>query len=221
MRLIPVAGALAVVCGMGQCRGDVVYAIDDGSANLAIGIDPGEDMVWFNRFPVEPGGEVINSVSAAYGRPGLAQALNGLSVTILLYQDSNGGSPQDAVLLRSVAATVAGANTNTLNVYPFEPTTVVGELLVGVLFRNTTGLVRSIAALDTTAPSLSERSYVGFAVGLDPGNLGAIPAANFGTIEGFGSTGNFLIRANGVAVPGPGTALAAGAWLVGGRRRRR
>src|SRR5262245_5725142 len=72
---------------------DVNYSIDDGTAERAIGIDPGEDTLWFNTFPVQPGGEVIDSISVAYGRPNLGQALNGLNVLVLLYEDADGGDP--------------------------------------------------------------------------------------------------------------------------------
>ena len=80
---------------------DVSYSYDDGSAERAIGIDPGEDSLWFNRFAVAPGGEVINSIAAAFGRPGIAVALNGLPIKVLLYEDIDGGSPWNATLVRS------------------------------------------------------------------------------------------------------------------------
>src|SRR3954466_15883285 len=72
---------------------DVTYSIDDGSAERALGIDPGEDVIWFDTFPVQGGGEVINSISASYGRPGLSGALNGFPISILLYEDTDGGDP--------------------------------------------------------------------------------------------------------------------------------
>src|SRR5690242_15888385 len=87
----------------------VDYAIDDGTAERAIGIDPGEDTLWFNTFPVQSGGEVIDSISVAYGRPNLGQALNGLNVLVLLYEDQDGGDPFNAVLKTSVNAVIANA----------------------------------------------------------------------------------------------------------------
>src|ERR1044072_5561824 len=72
---------------------DVPYLYDDGSSELGVGIDPGEDSLWFSSFPVQAGGEIINSISVAYGRPGGASTLNGLPVSILLYEDLDGGTP--------------------------------------------------------------------------------------------------------------------------------
>ena len=81
---------------------------DDGDpAELVISIDPGESMVWMNTFPVDPGGAYIDAIRVAYGRVGSPSALNGLPVTILLYEDTNGGSPQDAVLKWSTTTTIA------------------------------------------------------------------------------------------------------------------
>src|SRR3954467_4240198 len=82
------------------------YSIDDGTAERALGIDPGEDVIWFNTFAVQAGGEIIDSISASYGRPGLAGTLNGFPVTILLYEDTDGGSPWNAVLKQSVSSTI-------------------------------------------------------------------------------------------------------------------
>lgn len=96
---------------------EVTYSIDDGSAERALGIDPGEDVIWFNTFPVQSGGEVIDLISASYGRPGLSGALNGFPITILLYEDTDGGDPFNTVLKTSLTTTIANANSNTLNVY--------------------------------------------------------------------------------------------------------
>ena len=196
---------------------DVIYSVDDGTAELGLGIDSGEDMLWFNRFPVQPGGEVITSISAAYGRPGGQIIPNGLPVSILLYQDSNGGSPFDATLLREIPALTAGSNTNILNNYPIPATPVSGNLLAAVLFRNQTGNTLFLAPLDRTAPSFSDTTFYAFNVGLDQFNLDSIPAANRGTVESLGFAGNFLLRANGVPLPEPATITLAMLAALGTR----
>src|SRR5262245_31441554 len=98
---------------LARARADVPYAIDDGSSELGVGIDPGEDSLWFTQFPVQAGGEVINSISVAYGRPGGVSALDGLPVKILLYEDPDGGLPWNSVLKTSIDTTVANGNSNT------------------------------------------------------------------------------------------------------------
>jgi hypothetical protein len=71
-RAMVAVSALLTACQGGSAGAGIEYAIDDGAAERAIGIDSGEDMIWFNVFPVQPGGEVIESISAAFGRPGLS-----------------------------------------------------------------------------------------------------------------------------------------------------
>jgi hypothetical protein len=201
---------------------DVTYSIDDGSAERALGIDPGEDVIWFNTFPVQGGGEVINSISASYGRPGLSGALNGFPISILLYEDTDGGDPYNAVLKTSLNTTIANANSNTLNVYNLTPTEVHGTLLAAVLFRNTTAVSKFITPSDETAPVFASRSFFGFTVDdLNQNDLSSIPLANRGTAESAGFPGNWLVRANGTPVPEPGGAIAAIAMVLPCVRRRR
>jgi len=199
--------ALLCLLAASAARADVLYSIDDGTAELGLGIDSGEDMIWFNRFPVQPGGEVITSISAAYGRPGGQVIPNGLPVSILLYQDTNGGSPFDATLLREIPALTANCNTNVLNNYAIPATAVSGDLLAAVLIRNQSGVTLFLAPLDRTAPSFSDASFYAFDVGLNQTNLDAVPIANRGTTESLGFPGNFLIRANGTPIPEPATIL--------------
>lgn len=216
MQLFSKTIVLLLILASSNARADVIYQIDDGSAELALGIDPGEDMIWLNTFPVEPGGEVITSISASFGRPGLATVLNGLSIGLLLYEDQNGGSPQDAVLKSRTEATVANANTNVLNNYSIVPTEVHGTLVAGVLFRNTTNEQKFIGAVDRTAPTFTNRSYAGFAVGLDEFNLSSIPAGQFQPLEGFNISGNLVVRAVGQAVPEPASfsSVVAAVWAL-------
>ncbi len=185
---------------------DSLYSITDSAAELAIGVDPQEAMVWMNTFPVAAGSDYISSIRVAYGRVGGPSALNGLPVQILLYEDMDGGTPQDAVLKFSLNTVIANANSNTLNAYAIPPTLIQGNLVAAVLYENMTTVSKFIGALDTTAPSFPSRSYVGFAAEIDPADLVSIPPAQWGTMESFGSTGNFRIEAFGIATPEPATA---------------
>lgn len=199
---------------------DVNYQLDDGSSELGLGIDPGEDSLLFNRFDVQPGGEIITQISIAYGRPGGVSALNGLPVEILLYEDVDGGSPWNAVLRHSLNAVVANGNSNTLNTYAIPPTEVHGSFLAAMIYRNTTAVNKFIGALDRTLPHLSDASFYGYAVGLDETNLQSIPDGQFGTMESLGIPGNFLVRATGQPIPEPGLAAAGLVMLLAGFARR-
>lgn len=208
------------------------YLYDDGSVETGVGItDPAggtHDIIWLNRFPVLPGAEVIRSIQLAYGSPSDTRTYNGIPVNIVLYNDPDGGSTQNATLVRSINAVVVNANTGVFNIYFIPPTPVHNAFLVGVLAKNlTTGLsntdpnARFLASLDTTPPHTLGASFVGFT---DPGNtlnennLASIPAGQYGTIEGFGLSGNWAIRAIGIPEPS-GPALLGLTALLAIRRR--
>jgi hypothetical protein len=192
------AAATLLACSSSS-RGDPVgveYAIDDGSAERSVSIDTGEDTIWLNTFPVQAGGEVIQSISVSFGRPGLSQSLDGLPIKILLYEQADGTSLQAAVLKQSVDATTANANSLAMNSYPIPPTTIHGTLIAAVLFRNNTGASKAISSLDTDTPTLANRSFYGFASAINEADLSTIPSAQFGSIESLGQTGNWVLRAN-------------------------
>ncbi len=211
----PVRGSCTIVLGVVSLmafplHAQVSYVIDDGFAETAVSISPGETAIWMTSFPVAPGGEVIDRLSAMFGRPGGPSALNGLVASILLFQDANGGSPRDAVLLRRVEAAITGANTTALLDTAIPPTPVTGHLVAGVLFTNSSSVVKGIAPLDRTTPTLSDRSYFGFSTGaMDPSDLSSLPASDFASIESFGLAGNWVLRASGTPIPCPSVLLAA------------
>src|SRR5262245_24182647 len=85
---------------------DAEYTLADGAAELAVSIDPAETLVWMNTFPVDAAGPYVDTIRVAYGRVGGPSALNNLPVRILLYEDPNGGSPQDARLVWSFSTVI-------------------------------------------------------------------------------------------------------------------
>lgn len=192
------APAALAVAGASAVRADVEYRVDDGGAELAVGIDPGETTIWMNRFPVRDGGEVITSVAAAYGRPGSASQVDGLQVSIMLYEVDPACDPRDATLKRRIDAVTANGNTRTINTYAVPPTPIRGDLIVCVIYRNTTDTNRYISALDLTPPIVPGASYAGFAVeGIDPANLRAIPPDQFWPVAEKLKPGMFILRATG------------------------
>lgn len=215
-----IIGGVLAACIAQSGYADITYAIDDGAAELAVGIDPDEDLVWLNTFGVLPGGDVVDSITVAWGRPGGRSPLNGLTALLLLYDDATGGSPEDAALLWSREVTIADANTPTLHEFDVPLVSVSGTLVVGVLFSNPTAGQRFVAPLDRSEPAFADRSYIGFDTSIDPGDLGGITPGNFGTTESFGLAGNYVVRAHAVPGSGSGLVLLAGCGASLGRRRR-
>lgn len=207
------------------------YIIEDGTSEQSIGLGAtsNNDIVWLNTFPTVAGAEKITSVSVAYGANGFTgvSATNGTPVTILVYNDPDGGDPANGTLLASVPSTVQNTNTNIFNTVVIPGGAVVGSnFAVGVIMRAAQGATNPFpAAEDTTAPSLAGRSWISFdgPNAVNTSNLAATPAANRGFIETFGSTlvGNWLVRADGVAVPEPASLGLLGLGTLALVRRRR
>jgi hypothetical protein len=203
-RSIRVVATLLLTIGMASSAwGAIEYVISGGHADLTLSIDPDETVVYLNTFPVDPAGQYIDLIRVAYGRVGGPSSLNRLPVKILLYEDPDGGSPQDATLLWSIDTSVANGNTDTLNQYPVPGILVHGTLVAAFYFRNTTPLPVFIGALATSPPLYSQRSYFGYVGELetvDPANLGAIPPGQFMAQEDSSHPGNYRIEARGRSI---------------------
>ena len=201
---------------------EFIYMIDDGSAEDAIGLTLGGDVIALNEFAVVPGAEAIDSVSIAWGTPVFPDpSLDGLPYTVCIWSDPNGdGSPTDAVLLTTASGVVANQGTDTFITTNIAATIATSNFFVGFLITHNAG--QFPAAFDETSPTFSNRSYI---AGGDAGtgdindlNNNALPVA---PIESFGLVGNWLIRANSGGTPSPTptptpTATPAGAlWYNG------
>ncbi len=179
------------------------YMIDDGTAEDAIGLTFGGDVIALNEFAVIPGAETITTVSIAWGTPVFPDpTLNGLSYTVCIWSDPNGdGNPNDAVLLATAPGTISSQGTNTFLTTDVADTTITtANFFVGFLVTHAGGQFPS--AFDQTAPTFSNRSYIaGDSVSGDIMNLNnnELPVA---PIESFGLVGNWLIRAD-AAPAGP------------------
>ena len=220
--LVPLVVALG--CWAQSAAALVTYSIDDGTAEDGVGEGGpyGGDVLFLNEFAVAPDGNVIASISVAFGSPNKAAdnaALIGLPYTVLLYSDPNGdGNPSDATLLAFADGIITTANTNTFLTTTIKPTTVTtSDFFVGFeLLNQPPGTFP--AAIDETAPTYPGRSYVtyGFPGTLDPIDLenNEVPPETIESVPG-STPGNWLIRAN-YSVPEPSTWAYVLAGVAGG-----
>jgi hypothetical protein len=181
----------------------LTQAIDDGSAETALGLSGGGDFIALNEFEAYPTPDLpITSVSIAWGSPALPDpSLDGLSYTAVIWSDPNGdGNPDDAVVVAVGPGVISQAGTDTFVSTSFDLSPPL-FFFVGFLIHHNAGQLP--AAFDETPPTVSNRSF--FAGGAH-GNIYNLKDNDFpvAPIENSGSVGNWLIRAvQGGPTPSP------------------
>jgi hypothetical protein len=255
----PCLGLAAIGClwPIGSLPGQaaVLYHLDNiGEAGqnrlFPVGLEPRSDyagtivgdLMWLNRYTVEPGGESLDAVSLTFGatpRTGLTRN-SGLAdwqtrsypITVLLYRDpNNDGNPIDAELLTQATRSIQNPDSLNFTTIPIAPAILpVGQnFFVGALFRNLERDQRPATAdLGATDSAMLGRSW--FAIGNhgdgQPSNIDIHNLANNFASNGGQSPvplpsvyGSWVIRATGQPVrkkvPEPGSLLGLGA-IVGG-----
>src|SRR5688500_1919205 len=233
--LCAAAAVLVALLGTAGARAAVVYSVDDGTAELGVGLSPPGGSVFFaNRFTAVPGGERIEAISVAYGLPGAPHiARAGTPVQLLLFRDAQGRStPGDPELLASAPSQVTNPGTNTFHRVAINPTVVAGDFFVGVMVSNipaegpfpisfdtTSPRNRSVAAFYFTPQTVARLDTMTYDPSRTSSSEGNMDTGAFVRV----TDGNFMVRAEGAAVPEPSAAgaavLAAGALAL--RRGRR
>ncbi len=176
------------------------YGIDDGTAEEAIGLPSGGDLIVLNEFPTPPSWPTLTSIYIAWGSPFFPDpSLNGLSYTAVLWGDSGGqGNPADAVVIATFPGVVSQAGTNTFISSSFNVIIPTANFFVGFIIHHSAGQLP--AALDETPPIYSNRSYIaGGAIGdihnLNNNDLPVTP------IENYGPAGNWLVDVQTIVAP--------------------
>ena len=220
-----ILGAMLGASAAAPINASVIYKLDDGVGEVSIGVGGITDMVWLNAFTTQPGGESITQVSAAFGRDSgnPSGLMGGEAVTFVVWDDpNNDGDPSDAIVLTTQAHNIVNFDDGvTFDVVSLlTPVTVSGGFFVGVQAPPLVG------ALFPAAQDISTLINGTSWVAASPGgtNLNNLSGADlFGTIEGFGLPGAWMVRAEGNSVPEPTTLLLMGLGLAGlgfARRRR-
>lgn len=174
------------------------------------------DLMWLNSYRVQAGGNVLQSISLAWGAPGAWAGQTGLSdwqttpypVSLLLYGDpNNDGRPDDAQLLMQAETTVQNPDTFSLTTVsiPSIRLPVGSQFFVAALFRNQRR-GQLPATIDTANPTPGRSWFVIANHGDDsPSNFNVL---NLGqnyvppTLLG-DQAGNWVLRVTGESEPPP------------------
>ena len=178
---------------------DATYMIDDGTAEDAVGLTLGGDVIALNEFAVIPGAETITDIQIAWGTPAFPDpSLNGLSYTAILWSDDSGtGNPANGTtVLATAPGTISQQGTDTFLTSDIPDTTVTtANFYVGFIVTHNGG--QFPAAFDETNPIFNRSFIAGDSVpgsgDIEDLNNNELPVA---PIESFGLFGNWLIRAN-------------------------
>jgi hypothetical protein len=232
--LLIVTGWVAIALFPINAEAGTLHQIDDGVSDMSFGIVDSNvpvatyDILWLNSFITQAPREIIRSISLAWGTPTVASGntgrLNGLTTEVLLYSDpNNDGNPEDAVLLTSALTTVTNQDTDIFTRVNITPTQVSGNFFVAALMRNLPLNNAFPATFDSSSP-LPDRSWLLFTTSVTTPGIGINVDSLSGirTIESFSTetaryNGNWLLRAQGRAVPAvvPSPVLLPGLLALG------
>jgi hypothetical protein len=185
----------------GAAPTNVDYTYDDGDGDTNQGppstFDP--DMLWGNYFHAAAGGDVITTLSVAFG-PTFPSLANGPVTYWLLEDDDDDGDPRNAHVVASVPATPDVFN-DTFYTVNISPTWVHGGFFVGVSAKLDGGADRP-ARVDTNASG--HLSWFFYAPDI-AATIDDLAAAPFGIRNDDPMyvvlPGAFMVRATGVASP--------------------
>jgi hypothetical protein len=200
-----------------RIEGAVNLAIDDGSAETAIGIGGTWEFIYLNRFTPNAGDFPFYIDQVAVYFPSFGMANVGDNVVLALYENTSGNVDPavGANYLASFPTTVQVLDD--WSIYTLaSPVTFngPGDVLVGVVALETPGTSYWPAALDTT--STQQRSWAGWWLTSPPPDPPTLPPDDtWGMIDSFGFPGNWLIRASGQTMGGNTVHVnrVAGKWF--------
>lgn len=195
--------AMAAALASAAVGGGVQYAHDNGTVGTNVGppgsfpVDP--ETMWGNYFTVQQGGEVITSISAAFGPTFPSDR----EVTVALFDDpDDDGDPRNAVLMATATGLPQQLGGGVFTEFAIEPTQVSGGFFVAVVAFTEKGVDRPAAMDSSGVLQHSWLFYNPASIGInldDPGaNAMAEPITN---VSGF-FTGAWMVRAAGIAPSG-------------------
>ena len=191
----------------------VDYMFDDGTNENNIGLNStatgtATQFMWFNRFDIDPTDLPlqVDQVRIFWDPTVTNPPVAGNAISIEIFSDSDANPANGATHVNTNNTTLVQIGT-TFDVYNLASPAAIPtglNLLVGVVDRwITSGVSLSTfpAAIDQTTPN-NVRSWVASSASGTPPVPPVIPSDGlFGTIDGFGLPGDWLIRATGTVTP--------------------
>jgi hypothetical protein len=175
----------------------VSLKLDDGSGETGLGVGGTKEFLFLNRFTPDPGLFPFELNEIRVGFPGSSGVGVGDEIYLVVYEDADGNPANGTTFRAQYSATIAGLDS--WSVYDLStPLTMtdVGDVLIGVIARETPGSAYFPAALDTT--TTQQRSWVGLWSTSPPPYPPTLPPDDtFDLIDNAGYPGNWLIRAYG------------------------
>ncbi|MBX3389232.1 MAG: hypothetical protein KF691_07220 [Phycisphaeraceae bacterium] len=208
--------ALASATIFTSAASGATYGLDDGVGSGNLGPNFACEFMWGNIFDVQPGANVITTISVAFGTIAAPEAR---PVRVYLYQMVTANDPKDAVLVATATGLSGSPRTNTFLDFAIAPTSVHGQFFAAVsmqVFGDATVLP---ARYDRDGAPNAARSWLFGADSYLSMPLGSAPYINNMTNNFI--PGVFMVRAQGIPTPGSGIIIAAAALASQRRRRRR
>lgn len=178
---------------------DFVYTIDDGSAENALGLTDGGDIMWLNAFEVADGAGTITDLATTLGSPDGDNPAPG-PVRFVLYEDPNDdGDPTDAEFLTETTVTIDDPGSGEFTVASIPPTEVEGVFFIAALYQDHSA-ASFPAPMDESSPSQGASWVVGETTpnSFNVQDLAANALAPT-NLDEVGFPANWLLRADGTA----------------------
>ncbi|MGH7241898.1 MAG: hypothetical protein ACREJD_00590 [Phycisphaerales bacterium] len=185
------AASLASAASMGA-----TYKLDDGVGSNSLGPSFACEFMWGNIYDVQPGAEVISTISVAFGTLGTPEAR---PVRVYLYQMVTANDPTDAVLVATATGLSGLPRTNTFLDYPITPTMVHGQFFAAASMEVFGDATVIPARYDKDGAASSALSWFFGADSYLDMPLSQAPFS--GSMNNNIIQGVFMVRATGVAPP--------------------
>ncbi len=178
--------------------GDFSLTLDDGSAELNIGIGGAHEMLFLNRF--SPAASLypftLKGIRVFFSACGGAKV--GDDITLVVYENTSGNTdPANGAILRAQVPTTIKA-TNIWSTYTLAAPIILngpGDVLIGVVAMEKPGADYYPAAIDITHSA--GRSWAGWWTASPPSSLALPPDGSWSLADTEGNTGNWMIRGYG------------------------